>query len=109
MELEKRIDTLEKRLDKLIQRIYNDKFYQDADVAGVRQGVADVTPHTETKTAYIGDTETIFDVPTDGNLSVFVKDSEGGYPDFSVERSNGRIKVTFLPLEIVTEITISII
>ena len=108
MTIEKRVENLEKQIDNIIRKIDNNKFYQDADVAGVRQGISDVTPYTETKTAYIGDTEIAFDAPN-GNLTVFVKDSEGNFPDFSVERSDNRIIVAFLPLENVTEITISIV
>ena len=108
MELEKRVANLEKLVHSLIKRTDNDKFYQDSDVAGVRKGVSDVTPYTETKTAYIGDTEAIFNV-TKGNLTVYIKDSEGNYPDFKVERMDDKIKVSFEPLEHVTTITISII
>ena len=71
--------------------------------------VAEVTPYTETKTAYIGDTEVVFDVQMNGNLSVFVKDTEGNYPDYAVERTGDRITVEFEPLEYVTTITISIL
>ncbi len=109
MDIEKRVSNLEKLVNGLIKKIDNNKFYQDADVAGVRKGVSDVTPYTETKTAYIGDTDVSFDNVPDGKLSVFIKDSEGSYPDFNVERSDNRIIVAFLPLENVTEITISII
>ena len=109
MDIEKRVSNLEKLVNALIKKIDNNKFYQDADVAGVRKGVSAVTPYTETKTAYIGDTEIVFDNVPDGNLSVFIKDSEGGYTDFNVERSNNRIIVEFLPLENITEVTISII
>lgn len=108
MDIEKRLSNLEKLVNNLIKKIDNNKFYQDADVAGVRKGVSDVTPYTETKTAYIGDTEVVFDVP-EGNLTVYIKDSEGNYPDFKVERIDDKIKVSFEPLEHVTTITISII
>lgn len=109
MNIDKRVENLEKLVNGLIKKIDNNKLYQDADVAGVRKGVSDVTPYTETKTAYIGDTEIVFDNAPDGNLSVFIKDFEGGYPDFNFERSNNRIIVEFLPLESITEVTISII
>ncbi len=64
--------------------------------------IVELTPYTETKTAYIGDTEIVFtDVPN-GNLSVF------GIDNFSMTKDNGRLILTFEPLEEVTEITISI-
>ena len=70
--------------------------------------VVAITPYTETKTAYLGDTEIIFTDVKDGNLSVFVKDENGNYPDFSVDRNGDIITVYFGPLEYITTITISI-
>lgn len=64
--------------------------------------IVELTPYTETKIAYIDDTEIVFtDVPN-GNLSVF------GIDNFSMTKDNGRLILTFEPLEEVTEITISI-
>ena len=61
-----------------------------------------VTPHKETKTAYIGDTEVVFSNQP-GNLTVFFP-----YP-YTVEREADRITVHFDELEEVTEVTISIL
>ena len=108
MDIYTRVENLEKLVDSLIEKTNNDKFYQDADNAGMRQGILDVTPYAETKTAYIGDTEIVFENVPIGNLSVFVEDSEGNYPDFTIDRAGGIITVTFAPLEYVTTITISI-
>lgn len=64
--------------------------------------IVELTPYKDTKTAYIGDTEIMFtDVPN-GNFSVF------GIDNFSMTKDNGRLILTFEPLEEVTEITISI-
>ena len=63
-----------------------------------------ITPYTETKTAYIGDTEiTFYDTPATGNLTVYCP---GNY---HVDRLVDRIFITFDELEEVTEITISIL
>jgi hypothetical protein len=67
-----------------------------------------ITPYTETKTAYIGDTNCGFNTPTDGNVSVFFDKNVNGY---RVEKDYyaRRIVVVFdEPLEEVTEVTISI-
>lgn len=62
-----------------------------------------VTPWTASKTAYIGDSECIFnDVPS-GNMTVYCP------ANYTVERMDTRVTVYFEPLEEVTEITISII
>lgn len=64
--------------------------------------------YTDTKTAYLGDTEITFDSVPSGNLSVYVTDAEGNYPNFTAERTGDRITVRFEPLEYVTTVTISI-
>lgn len=71
--------------------------------------ISDIKPYTATKTAYIGDNEVVFSDAPEGNLSVYIKDSEGNYPSYTVERISDRIRVSFEPLENVTEVTISII
>lgn len=71
--------------------------------------VEQITPTTYTKTAYIGDTEVVFtDVPS-GNLTVYVTDSEGNIPNYTVTKAE-YIKVAFdTPLENVATVTISIV
>jgi hypothetical protein len=65
--------------------------------------VDEITPYTETKTAYIGDTEITFYTDVTGNLTVY-------FPyEYTVERLTDRITITFEPLEEVTDITISIL
>lgn len=60
-------------------------------------------PYTETKTAYIDDTEVTFYTDVTGNLTVY-------FPyEYTVERLTDRIIITFEPLEEVTDITISIL
>ena len=71
--------------------------------------ITEITPYTATQTAYIDDTEIIFEGIKEGNLSVYVKDSEGNYPDYTVERAGDRVTVRFEPLENETTVTISII
>lgn len=66
--------------------------------------VVAITPYTETKTAYIGDTEVVFTNVPQGNLSVYFDTPT----DYSVERTNDAIAVTFDALDEVTTVTISI-
>lgn len=64
--------------------------------------IVELTPYTETKIAYIDDTEIVFtDIPS-GNLSIF------GIDNFSMTKDEDKLILTFAPLEEVTEITISI-
>ena len=102
-----RIEELERQV-KLIQKCLLDSgkasTQQTARVDDTSNKVEQITPYKASKTAYIGDTEVVFlDVPQ-GNLSVF-SDKPINY---SVERINNAISVTFDALDEVTEVTISI-
>lgn len=67
--------------------------------------VEQITPYTDTKTAYYGDTSvTFYDAPQ-GNTNVFIDGYNGGY---SVSRVENRLVVSFDALDKQTEVTISI-
>ena len=71
--------------------------------------IARITPYTATKTAYYGDTEiTFYDIP-DGNMTVFVKDIEGNYPNYTVSKIGTTVTVSFEVVTNNTEITLSIL
>ena len=80
---------------------YADKFTAGSEK--LQEQIDAITPYTETKTAYIGDEEIIFYDTPKGNLTVFTD------VPYKVERSEGRIVISFEPLEEVTNITISIL
>ena len=104
MDIETRLKNLENLVDYLSKMVTNNKHYTDADIAGTRQNISAITPYTETKTAYIGDTEVVFTNVQQGNLSVYFDTPT----DYSVERTNDAIAVTFDALDEVTTVTISI-
>ena len=105
MDINTRLTNLENLVESLIKTINNSKFYTDADISGVRQNVSEITPYTETKTAYYGDKEiTFYNVPQ-GNVLVQFSNYEGSY---SVERESDRLTVSFEPLTDNTDITITI-
>ena len=105
MDIETRLKNLENLVDYLSEKIDSYKFYFDADIAGDRQSISAITPYTETKTAYYGESEkTFYDVP-DGNVSVYFTDYDG---DYSVSRVSGRLTISFDTLTEQTDITISI-
>ena len=92
-EIMREFSTLSKRIFE-VQR-------QLSDFTGIK--VDAVTPYTETKQAYIGDTEvTFYDVP-EGNVTIFFD------KPYTMEKVADRITVSFEELEEVTEITISIL
>lgn len=103
--IEQRLSNLENLVDALSKKIDNNKYYTDADMQGARQSISEVTPYTETKTAYIGDTEISFDNVPSGNLSVFADNIS----EYRTDRVGSTLNIDFFkPLEEVTEITISI-
>jgi hypothetical protein len=103
MDISTRLDNLENLVNGLIAQINHNKYYTDSDINGVRQSVSEVTPYTETKTAYISDTLVVFTNVPSGNLTVYFD------KPYTVEREADRVTVKFEPLEEVTTITISII
>ena len=110
MTLEQRLANLENLVFALSKRIDDILFYQSADNAGMRQGIGEVTPYTETKTAYIGDTDVVFTGAKSGNLSVFIASEEGSETGYTLDRIGDMIAVRFSePLEHITKVTISII
>lgn len=69
------------------------------------QQVEAVTPWSETKTAYIDDTECVFKNVPQGNVNAFV----GGVNYANFERLDDRIIVKFEPLTEAKEVTINVI
>ncbi len=103
--IETRVANLENLVDALSKKIDRNQFYTDADMQGNRQSISNVTPYTETKTAYIGDTEISFDNVPSGNLSVFADNIS----EYRTDRVGSTLNIDFIkPLEEVTEVTISI-
>lgn len=103
MDIETRLTNLENLVEGLINTLNLNKFYTDADISGVRQSVSEVTPYTETKTAYIDDTEVVFTNVPEGNLTIYFS------KPYTVVRDEDRLVISFEALEEVTPITISII
>ena len=105
MDIETRLKNLENLVDYLSKMVTNNKHYTDADIAGTRQNVSAITPYTETKTAYYGESEkTFYNIP-DGNITVLFDNYNGSY---SVKRTVDRVTVSFDTLTKATNITISV-
>lgn len=105
MDIETRVTNLENMLASIVDSISNNKFYTDADIAGVRKSVVDVTPYKETKKAYYGEKEKTFYNAPSGNVLVLFSDYNGSY---SVSRIADRLIVSFDTLEKETDVTIMI-
>ena len=85
-----------------------DHHYRDTDKftaksEALQEQIDAITPYTDTKTAYIGDTEVVFSDVPEGNLSIFFD------KPYSKERADGKLILTFEPLEEVASISISIL
>lgn len=107
MSIEERVSKLEMEM-KNLQPAFLDMQKRQVNTVGkvddTSNRVTAITPYTETKTAYIGDTEVVFSNVPQGNLSVYFDTPT----DYSVERTKDAIAVTFDALDEVTEVTISI-
>lgn len=77
-------------------------------INSIRRDVVDITPYTSTKKAYIEDTEVIFNIATSGEISAFVVDANGNNLPCSVTNDGMKVTVSFEPLEVVADVTISV-
>ena len=104
-DLEKRVAQLE----QLVLQIAKGNVNTIGKVDDTSNRVTAITPYTETKTAYIGDYQVLFENTPQGILTVSAVDSEGGFPAYVLERDGGIISVHFdNPLDYVTTVSISI-
>lgn len=102
MTIEQRLTNLENLVNALSKKIDDNKFYQQADIDGARQNISEITPYTETKIGYYGETEkTFYNVP-EGNVTVY------GLSEYTLDRISDRLTLTFDALTEQTNITISI-
>ena len=104
MDIETRLSNLENLVNHLAETINRNKFYGDADTAGARQSISDITPYEATETLYYGEHEKNFYNVPQGNITVFWDNYDGGY---SVHRFESTVTVLFETLT-VSEATISI-
>lgn len=110
--IEERVQILEANFASL-----QEAFLQSQSNQAIKQGQIDDTsnkvdsiePTKYVKNAYIGDTEVTFADIKNGNISVFIEDSEGNFPIFDMTKSGDLLTVYFEPLENVATITVSII
>ena len=102
------IEQLEKRvaqLEQMVLQMARTNVPIVSKLDDTSNKVEQITPYTDTKTAYIGDTEVVFENVPSGNLSIFGLLSRL----YRVERDSDRVTITlFEPLEDVIEVTISI-
>lgn len=105
MTLEERVAKLEKNYALLATSFLGAQSNQvpiTAKVDDSANKIVELTPYTETKVVYYGETEkTFYDVP-EGNLTVY------GLSSYSVSRISNRLILTFEPLLTNINVTISI-
>ena len=108
MTLEQRVESLEHQM-RLLQnatiQASKNALPQTEKLDETASKVVDLTPYTDSKTAYIDDTSVTFEDVPDGNMSVYV-----GGTNYSIfDRDGDNVVVKFEPLEEVSEVSISII
>ena len=105
MNYEYEINRLKTRLDNLTDAFIQAQRNQvpiTSKVDDTSNRVTQITPYTASKTAYIGDTEVVFESVPQGNVSVF------GLTSYQTERVSDNLVITFDALEEVTTVSISI-
>lgn len=110
--IEERVQILEANFASLQEAFLQSQSNQantQGQIDNTTNKVDRIEPTTYTKTAYIGDTEVVFTDVVNGNLTVYVTDSEGNTPTYTVTKAE-YIKITFNePLTSVATVTISIV
>lgn len=108
MNYEYEINQLKNKVANLTEAFLNAQRNQvpvTAKVDDTANKVVEITPYTQTKTAYFNETEkTYYGVPV-GNISVFFDNYNG---EWSVDRISDRVTVRFDRLNAQTNITLSI-
>lgn len=106
MTLEKRVERLERLFENLQESFIQAQENQVINTAKTDDNtnkVDAITPYTETKTGYYGETEkTFYNVP-DGNVTIY------GLTEYTMDRVSNNITLTFDALAKETNITISIL
>ena len=111
MTVEQRISNLESRLDSLQESFIQSQKNAVEVTANADTGksamaqVMKITPYTETKTAYYGESEKVFYNVPQGNISVFFNNYNGNY---KINRISDRVLVTFDTLKDYTNIKIMV-
>lgn len=78
---------------------------QGETLNNLSEQVSEITPYTDTKTAYIDDTEVVFNGVPDGALLVSFSN---GNTSYSISREDGVLTVGFAPFDEVVEVTITV-
>lgn len=108
------IQTLKSEVDSLREAFKQSQRNQVSATSkadSTANAVEQITPTTYTKTAYIGDTDVVFENVPQGNITV-IAESENGYHPYYTElkRENDRVRIRYVvPFESVTTITLSIL
>lgn len=106
MNYEKEINDLKRQVKQLNESVLamgKNNVGQVSKLDDTSNKVEQITPYKASKTAYIGDTEVVFENVPQGDILVF------GLEEYQVKFiTNEAFVITFEPLEEVTEITISI-
>ena len=98
------IDRLNSRINSTNVRLSQ----TNNNLNSVSNRVSDITPYEDSKTAYIGDTETTFYKAKDGMITANCITESGLSIPITMELSNNEIKVMFEELTEVATVTVSI-
>ena len=110
MTIEQRVEQLERQVSSLQASFIQSQKNQvpiTAKTDSTASQVQVITPHTESKMAYIGDTFAEFDIEKPGSISAWI-DIDGVKTPCTFVAEGDKIKVEFEALEKVATVSISI-
>ena len=108
LDLKTRVTALEKMMLAKVNMDNKTNGYINADIAGNSKNISDLTPWKVTKTAYIQSKSITFENVPDGNITVYFNPTITS-ANYKLERINDLVRVSFDPLQEVTEITLSVL
>lgn len=103
-ELKARLKIVEDNLNGLIVMVGKLRSNTNDDINGTRQSVANITPFTLTKTAYIDDTKVVFENAPQGEFT-----THSPIPCLTKREGDSIVVYFNNPIEELTDITISIL
>ena len=110
--IEERVQILEGTVQSLLDAFLTSQSNQvntQGQIDDTSNKVENITPTTFTKSAYIGDTEVVFDNIPSGQITVHAEDSEGHFPIFDMDKNGSTLTIHFEPLQNVAIFTVSVL
>lgn len=109
MDLERRVEVLETLVASIVETQNRKDTNISNEISASNASISNITPYTESKLAYIGDTACVFNNVKNGNTTAFMVSDNGLGIPCTIARSGDSVVVSFEKLEEVATVTISVL